>query len=94
MTVAINVSPEQARVANQTARSAAVAADVAPPTPAAVAPGMFAFVAAAVAAKQACAGAAGKSLEARMAETDNRTDSAVNGYMEMNNSNRQSLTLI
>jgi len=55
---------------------------------------MFAFVAAAVAAKQACAGAAGKSLEARMAETDNRTDSAVNGYMEMNNSNRQSLTLI
>jgi len=92
--VAINVSPEQARVANQTARSADVAADIAPPTPAAVAPGMFAFVAAAVAAKQACAGAAGKSLEARMVETDNRTDNAVVGYTDMNSSNRQSLTLI
>ncbi len=92
--MAINVSPEQARVANQTAQSAAVAADIAPPTPAAVAPGMFAFVAAAVAAKQASGAAAGKSLEARMVETVNRTDSAVAGYTEMNNSNRQSLTLI
>ncbi len=92
--MAINVSPEQAQVANQTARSAAAVADIAPPTPAAVAPGIFAFVAAAVAAKQASAVAAGKSLEARMAETVSRTDSALNSYTEMNNSNRQSLTLI
>lgn len=92
--MAINVSPEQARVANQTAHSAAVTADITPPAPAAVAPGMFGFVSAAVAAKQASVGAAGKSLEARMAETDNRTDSAVDGYTEMNDSNRQSLTLI
>lgn len=92
--VSINVVPEQARIANLTARASSGPTTApnasAPPCQ----PGVFSFLSVSVAAKAAATGAAAAALDARMLAADNRSDEAVVAYDEMNLSNSKSLELI
>lgn len=62
--------------------------------PAAVAPGMFAFVAGTVAAKSSAAFAAEAALTKRMGLANERSQEAVTAYRITDEENRQGLTAI
>lgn len=91
----IDVDFEQAMAANTMASQAASGPSVSLPTaPAAVAPGMFAFVAGTVAAKSSAAAAAEAALAKRMGLSAERSEEAVSAYRVTDEENRQSLTAI
>lgn len=92
----IDVDFGQAMAANALAGQVTSSPSVASTTaaPAAIAPGMFAFVAGTVAAKSAAAFAAEAALIKRMELANERSHEAVAAYQITDEENRRSLTAI